>query len=95
MNCQNFPKKDQEFQKSRFSFYKQKILNIPQDLRHMISLKAQAIGEAKQKHIIQFFLLTIALLELLFKGWVLFDKLIIATTILSVQSLIPCVGKFH
>ena len=47
MNSQNFPKKDQEFQKSRFSFYKQKILNLPQDLRQMISLKAQATREAK------------------------------------------------
>ena len=43
-----------EFQKSRFSFYQQKILNLPQDLRQMISLKAQATREAKQEHIMQF-----------------------------------------
>ena len=36
-----------EFQKSRFSFFKQKNLNLPQDLRQIISQKAQAIGEAR------------------------------------------------
>ena len=40
-----------EFQKSRFSFYKQNILNLPQDFRQMISLKAQATREVKQDHI--------------------------------------------
>ena len=52
-----FPKLSEEsleFQKSRFSFYKQKILNLSQDLRQIISLKAQAT-EVKQKHIMQFF----------------------------------------
>ena len=43
-----------EFQKSRFSFFRQKNLNLPQDLREIISQKAQAIGEAKQEHIMQF-----------------------------------------
>ena len=36
-----------EFQNSWFSFFKQNILNLPQDLRYIISQKAQAIGEAK------------------------------------------------
>ena len=43
-----------EFQKSRFSFFKQKNLNLSQDLRQIISQKAQATEEAKQKHIMQF-----------------------------------------
>ena len=43
-----------EFQKSRFSFFKQKNLNLSQDLRQIISQKAQALGEAKKKHIMQF-----------------------------------------
>ena len=51
---QKLSNQDQEFQKSRFSFYQQKILNLPQDLRQMISLKAQATREAKQEHIMQF-----------------------------------------
>ena len=29
-------------------------MNLPQDLRQIISQKAKAIGEAKQKHIMQF-----------------------------------------
>ena len=37
----------QEFQLSRFSFFKQKDLNIPHYIRQMISEKAQATGEAK------------------------------------------------
>ena len=44
-------KEDPEFQKSRFSFYQQKILNLSQNLRQMISLKVQATSEAKQEHI--------------------------------------------
>ena len=44
----------QEFQISRFSFFKQKILDFPQNLRQMINEKAQATGEAKQEHIMQF-----------------------------------------
>ena len=43
-----------EFQKSRFSFFRQSNLNLPQDLRQIISQKTQAIGEAKQEHIMQF-----------------------------------------
>ena len=43
-----------EFQKSRFSFFKKKILNLSQDLRQIISQKAQAKGKAKQEHIMQF-----------------------------------------
>ena len=43
-----------EFQNSRFSFFKQKILNLPQDLRQIISQKAQVTGEAKQEHAMQF-----------------------------------------
>ena len=43
-----------EFQKSRFSFFKQKNLNLLQDLRQIISQKVQVTGEAKQKHIMQF-----------------------------------------
>ena len=42
-----------EFPKSRFSFFKQNNLNLPQDLRQIISQQAQ--GEAKQEHIMQFF----------------------------------------
>ena len=41
----------QEFQLSRFSFFKQKNLNLPHNIRQMISEKAQATGEAKQEHI--------------------------------------------
>ena len=37
-----------EFQISRFSFFKQKNLNLPQDLRQIISQKAQVRGKAKQ-----------------------------------------------
>ena len=44
-----------EFQKSRFSFFKQKNLNLPQDLRQIISQKVQVIGKANQEHIMQFF----------------------------------------
>ena len=40
-----------EFQKSRFSFFKQNNLNLPQDLREIISQKVQATGEVKQEHI--------------------------------------------
>ena len=36
-----------EFQKSRFSFFKQKNLNLPQYLRQIISQNAHVIGEAK------------------------------------------------
>ena len=54
MNFQNFPKKDQEFQKSRFSFFKQKNLNLPQYLRQIISQNAQVTGKAKQEHKMQF-----------------------------------------
>ena len=43
-----------EFQISRFSFFKQKNLNLPQDLRQIISQKAQVREKAKQEHIIQF-----------------------------------------
>ena len=43
-----------EFQKSRFSFFKQKNLNLLQDLRQIISQKVQVTREAKQKHIMQF-----------------------------------------
>ena len=43
-----------EFQNSIFSFFKQKILHLPQDLRQIISQKAQAKGKAKQEHIMQF-----------------------------------------
>ena len=44
-----------EFQNSRFLFFKQKILNLPQGLRQIISLKDQATRETKQEHIMQFF----------------------------------------
>ena len=43
-----------EFQNSRFSFFKQKNLNLPPDLRQIINQNAQATGEAKQEHIMQF-----------------------------------------
>ena len=43
-----------EFQKSRFYFFKKKNLNLPQDLRQIISQKAQPTREAKQEHIMQF-----------------------------------------
>ena len=44
----------QEFQISRFSFFNQKILDLPHNIRQMINEKAQATGKAKQKHIMQF-----------------------------------------
>ena len=47
MNFQNFQKRVKNFKKQDFFFYQQIFLNLPQDLRHMISLKAQAAGEAK------------------------------------------------
>ena len=37
-----------EFQNSRFLFFKQNILNLPQDLRHIINRKARTIWEAKK-----------------------------------------------
>ena len=43
-----------EFQKSRFSFFRQKNLNLPQNLRQIINQKAQVTRKAKQKHIMQF-----------------------------------------
>ena len=43
-----------EFQKSRFSFFKKNFLNLSQDLRQIISQKAQPTREAKQEHIMQF-----------------------------------------
>ena len=77
-------KEDQEFKKSRFSFYQQNILNLPQDLRQMISLKAQAIGEAKQEHTKQF-LVYCNNFGVTIQGWVSFDNLIMATPIMSIQ----------
>ena len=56
-----------EFQISRFSFFKQKNLNLPQDLRQIISQKAQVREKAKQEHIIQF-LANCSTFRVTFKG---------------------------
>ena len=44
----------QEFQISRFSFFKLKNLDLLQSIRQMICEKAKTTGEAKQEHIMQF-----------------------------------------
>ena len=50
----------------------------------MISLKAQAIGEAKQEHTKQF-LVYCNNFGVTIQGWVSFDNLIMATPIMSIQ----------
>lgn len=47
-------KRESKILKSKIFFYQQIFLNLRQDLRQMISLKAQVAGEAKQEHKMQF-----------------------------------------
>ena len=54
MNFQHFLMKAQNFKIHDFYFFKQNILNLPQNLRQIISQKAQVLEEAKKKHIMQF-----------------------------------------
>ena len=60
-------KEFQDFQKARFSFFQQKILNLPKDFRQLISLKAQATRQAQQEHIIQF-IINCSTYEILIEG---------------------------
>ena len=73
-------KEDQNFPKIRFSFFKQKILNIPSNLRQFISKKAQAAEQGKQEFLMKF-LTNCGINEILIQEWVLFGKFIMAPPI--------------
>lgn len=67
---QKLSEEEQGFQIARFSFFREKILNLsqdfPPDIKQFICQKARNSGEAKQEHIMNF-LVTVASLEFIFK----------------------------
>ena len=86
-------KEDQNFPKIRFSFFKQKILNIPSNLRQFISKKAQAAEQGKQEFLMKF-LTNCGINEILIQGMGFIWKIHYGTTdffffFLIIKNLLP------